>query len=207
MRNMLLNLLAAGALAASVACIAKEQAATRGSEPSATPLSKSPEAETSWPSDPTSPVSFVVKPGEGIKRAWGDFERTQQYRLARPSDRRLTPAARARVNSNNPNQIVPFLTWWGVRGLTGGEGKDVLVAIVVDPTRSDNNRYGLVVIASPKSEKGAYKVYVAAREEDMESYLISPASGSIYIECFRRDGSEETKELVWDRESKRFRLD
>jgi hypothetical protein len=73
--------------------------------------------------------------------------------------------------------------------------------------RSDDNRYGLVVIASPKSEKGAYKVYTAAREEDMKSYLISPASGGIYIECFRRDGSKETKELACDRESKRLRID
>ena len=42
-------------------------------------------------------------------------------------------------------------------------------------------------------------VEAAPREEDMESYLISPASGSIFMECFRRDGVEETRELAWDR--------
>lgn len=40
----------------------------------------------------------------------------------------------------------------------------------------------------------------------MESYLLSPASGSVYIECFRRDGTEETKELIWERKSRQFRL-
>jgi hypothetical protein len=141
-----------------------------------------------------------------LKRVWADFERSQQYRLARPSDRSLTPAARARVNSNNPAQIIPFLKWWDVRGLTSSGFKDVLVAIVVDPGRSDQNRYGLVVLAAPASEGGAYKVYWVSREGDMESYLISPASGSIYMECFRRDGGEETKELAWDKKSKRFKL-
>lgn len=85
-------------------------------------------------------------------------------------------------------------------------GTDVLVAIVVDPNRSDQNRYGLVVIASPVSGRGTYKVYWVAREEDMESYLISPASGTIFIECFRRDGSEQTKVLTWDRKLKQFKL-
>jgi hypothetical protein len=207
MRNILLNLIAAGVLVVSVACLAKEQAGMPVSEPSVTPSSNSQESEISWPSDPIGSMRFIMEPDEGMKRAWVNFERSQQYRLARPSDRQLTPAARARVNSNSPNQVVPFLTWWGVRGLTSSEGKNVLVAIVVDPGRSDHNRYGLVVIASPASEKGVYKTYWVARDEDMESYLISPASGSIFIECFRRDGSEETKELAWGRKAKRFKLE
>ena len=206
MRNIFFNLIAAGALLVSVACLAKEQAVVPQNAPGPIPLSQSQRAEISWPSDPTNAMSFVAERDEGLKRAWINFERSQQYRLAQPSDRQLTPAARARVNSNNPNQIVPFLTWWGVQGLTSSDGKDVLVAIVVDPGRSDHNRYGLIVIASPVSERGAYKVYWVAREEDMESYLIPPASGSIFIECFRRDGSEETKELAWDKKAKQFKL-
>lgn len=206
MRDVFLNLIAAGILAMAVACLAKEQAVAPNNEPSVTPLVQSQRTEISWTSDPTVSMNFGSQREQGLKSAWINFGKSQPYRLAQPLDRQLTPAARARVNSNNPNQITPFLTWWGVRGLTSADNKDVLVAIVVDPNRSDNNRYGLVVIASPVSEGGEYRVYWVAREEDMESYLISPASGSIFIECFRRDGSEETKELAWDKKSKKFKL-
>ena len=83
---------------------------------------------------------------------------------------------------------------------------DFLVAIVVDPSRSDSKRFGLVVLAAVASEGKDYKTYWVLREEDMESYLISPASGSVFMECFRRDGSQETKLLTWDRTSRQFRL-
>ena len=63
-----------------------------------------------------------------------------------------------------------------------------------------------IVIAAPKSDGGTYKTYWAAREEDMESYLLSPASGSFFIECFRRDGTEETKALAWYRSRRKFEL-
>jgi len=139
-----------------------------------------------------------------VKRAWTDFEGSQKYRLAQPSDRQLTPNATARVESNHPNQNIPFLNWWGARGYEGK--RDFLVAIVVDPARSDPKRYGLVVIAAPKSEGPNFQPYWVLREEDMESYLLSGASGSFWIECFARDGPEQTKELAWDSKSRRFCL-
>ena len=145
-----------------------------------------------------------LESNKALYRAWRDFEHAQTYRLAQPSDRRLTPAALARVKSNGPNQIIPFLTWWGAEGYKGRA--DFLIVIVVDPSRADAERYGLIVIAAPKSEGSNYKTYWVAREKDMESYLISPASGSVFLECFRRDGTLETKELVWMRRSRQFSL-
>ncbi|HEU4870715.1 MAG TPA: hypothetical protein VFT08_07700 [Pyrinomonadaceae bacterium] len=138
-----------------------------------------------------------------LKRAWVRFQRSQPYRLAQPSDRNLTAAAASRVETNSERQIVPYLMWWGAEGY---EGREFLAAIVVDPSRTDPNRYGLVVIAAPTSDGSKYKPYWVAREEDMESYLLSPASGSLFIECFRRDGTEETKELAWYRSKRQFQL-
>jgi hypothetical protein len=171
------------------------------SSPPPTPIPTADERVTSWHTDPTADTD-----NEPLKRAWGKFERSQNYRLAQFSDRNLTPAAAARVKSNNPNQIKPSLIWWGARGYRGPERPDFLIAIVVDPSPSDPKRYGLVVIAAVTSDGGRYKPYWVSRDEDMESYLISPASGSVYVECFHRNGTEETKELVWDRSSRQFRL-
>ncbi len=163
--------------------------------------SPAPEMGVSWsPSD----LDQLLEGNQALKRAWKNFEMSQKYRFALPPDRKLTPAAAARVKSNNPNQIIPFKTWWGARGYDGRS--DFLIAIVVDPSRTDAHRYGLVVIAGPKSEGSHYKPYWVLREEDMESYLISGASGNVSIECFRRDGTQETKSLVWQNASRRFRL-
>lgn len=186
----------------SVSCSAQQPDAARTNSTAPVPT-PSPSSENSiqWSSDPTQHVAD----NEPLRRAWRNFESSQKYRLAQPSDRRLSPAAVSRVNSNNPNQIIPFLTWWGSQGYRG-DGKDFLVAVVVDPSRTNTNRYGLVVLAAPESEGAAYKVYWVMREADMESWLISPASGSVFMECFQRDGSNETKEIAWDRKSKRFKL-
>ena len=80
------------------------------------------------------------------------------------------------------------------------------MVIVVDPSRTDPKRYGLVVFAAPKSEGPNFKPYWVLREQDLESYLLSGASGSFWVEGFERDGTKQTKELAWDKTSRRFRL-
>ena len=182
-------------------CATRQPEATQISAHSPTPAPTYDETVLSWPHAPDEYLS-----NDGLKRPWQSFERNQKYRLGQPSDRNLTPAAATRVAANNPNQIVPILNWWGARGYRGANTNDFVIAIMVDPSRTDPKRYGLVVIAAVASEGRGYKPYWVMREEDMESYLLSPASGSVFIECFHRDGTEETKELVWDTRSRQFRL-
>ena len=182
----------------SVSCRTQKPSSAEAHQVAATPTRT---LAVSWSEDPTDSTD-----NEALRRAWKRFEKSQKYRLAKLSDRNLTPAALARTISNNPHQAAPSLIWWGTRGYQGFIGKDFLVAIVVDPSRSDSNRFGLVVLAAVASEGKDYKTYWVAREEDMESYLISPASGSVFMEIFRRDGSQETKLLTWKRSSRQFRL-
>jgi len=193
MRLLIVYLFSAVAFV-SASCGTQKPSSAEAHKVAATP---SPRLAVSWSEDPTDSVIG----NEALRLAWKRFEKSQKYRLAKPSDRNLTPAALARTSSNNPH-----LTWWGTRGYRGFVGKDFLVAIVVDPSRSDSNRFGLVVLAAVASEGKNYKTYWVSREEDMESYLISPASGSVFMECFRRDGSQETKLLTWERTSRQFHL-
>ena len=188
----------AASLLLCVSCVKKEQLRTSQPSPVTSPTQQT---NVLWSADPTEFTN-----NHALKQAWRTFEASHQYRLAQSSDRNLSPAARERVNSNSVNQIIPSLIWWGARGYRGATNKDFLVAIVVDSSRSDPNRFGLIVLAEPTSEGQSYKTYWVVREEDMESYLISPASGSVYVECFSRDGSEQTKEIIWDRKSRQFRL-
>jgi|SRR6185503_4298452 len=197
MRLLIVYLISAVALV-SVSCRTQKPSSVEAHQVAATPT---PTPAVSWPEDPTDETD-----NKALRLAWKRFEKSQKYRLAKPSDRNLTPAALARTTSNNPHQAAPSLIWWGTRGYQGFVGKDFLVAIVVDPSRSDSNRFGLVVLAAVASEGKDYKTYWVSREEDMESYLISPASGSVFMEIFRRDGSQETKLLTWKRTSRQFRL-
>lgn len=185
-------------IAFSLGCGSGSNAARTAPSPTPSPIPD--ETVRAWPSAPYEYMSD----NEPLKLAWKNFERSQNYRLAQPSERNLTPNAAARVKSNSPHQIVPVINWWGAHGYRGE--KDFLIAIMIDPSRSDPRRYGLLVVAAVASEGRHYKPYWVLREEDMESYLLSPASGSVYIECFHRDGTEQTKELVWDRRSRQFRL-
>ena len=199
MRLLTLYLISAAVALVSVSCNTQKPTSARAHPVATTPTST---PAVSWSEDPTDSVIH----NKALRLAWKRFEKSQKYRLAKPSDRNLTPAALARTISNNPQQAAPSLIWWGTRGYQGFIDKDFLVAIVVDPSRSDSNRYGLVVLAAVASEGKDYKTYWVSREEDMESYLISPASGSVFMEIFRRDGSEDTKLLTWKRTSRQFRL-
>lgn len=122
-----------------------------------------------------------------MKRAWADFERSQKYQLAPPG---------ATVHS-------PFMIWWGAEAYRGDQ---FLIAIVVDPSRTDPNRYGLVVIGAPESDGGKYKAYWVEREQDMKNCEISPASGSVFFHCVRSDGTAETRSLAWFRSRRQFEL-
>ena len=134
-----------------------------------------------------------VRKDTGLKRAWARFERSQKYRIAQAEDLKT-------VIGQSPRS---FLVWWGAEAYRGPE---FLVAILVDPSRTDPNRYGLVVIAAPESAGGQYKTYWVAREEDMSRYIISPASGSVFIARYGEDGTYDSKSLAWYRSRREFRL-
>ncbi|HKR21559.1 MAG TPA: hypothetical protein VJS17_03150 [Pyrinomonadaceae bacterium] len=134
-----------------------------------------------------------VRKDTRLKRAWTRFEQSQKYKTVQAKDRKIIIG----------DSSMSFLIWWGAEAYRGPE---FLVAIVADPSRSDPNRYGLVVIAAPESAGGKYKPYWVAREEDMSRYIISPASGSVFVRCYREDGTYETKTLGWYRSRQEFRL-
>jgi hypothetical protein len=147
-------------------------------------VAPSPEVRVTWSaSDLANPLSF----NKDLKRAWAEFERSQKYRLAQPGE----------------TQHTPFLVWWGCEAY---QGRDFLIAIVVDAAKTDRNRYGLVMIAAPESAGGKYKPYWVLRDQDLSSCEIDAASGSLWFQCKQADGTEESKSLAWFRSRRQFEL-
>jgi hypothetical protein len=128
-----------------------------------------------------------IKERKEMLQAWKKFERSQKYRLAEPGETKTRP----------------YMIWWGAEAYRGDE---FLMAIVVDPSRTDPNRYGFVVVAAPESDGSKYRTYWVAGEENMENCEISVASGSVFFDCNRENGSEEVRELAWYRSRSEFRL-
>lgn len=128
-----------------------------------------------------------IKEKEEMSRVWKNFEHSQEYRLAQPGETKSRP----------------YFIWWGAEAYQGDE---YLIAIVVDPSRTDPNRYGVVVVAAPESQGGKYRAYWVTREENMEHCDISVASGSLFVSCKREDGTEEVRSLGWYRSRRGFRL-
>ena len=156
-----------------------------------------------WSPDPT---QQDISPDPELKRAWAIFEKTTGYVLARPQDRTFSRAALSRLAGSSPGRIVPAIVWWGLTGFESAGPRDSLVAIVVDPMRTDLNRYGLVVIAAPKGDGGRYRTFWVVRESDLGAWAFSPASGSVFVEAYREDGTSEIRDLVWDDRGREFVL-
>ena len=189
-RRLLLFLFAFCALGALVSCSPQEKAKTPGPSTAANSnIASTPAAPT--PAVPVASLESVLADGpennKELERAWATFRRSQKYRLAQPGE------------TNHK----PYLIWWGTEAYHGAE---FLVAIVVDPSRTDQNRYGLVVIAAPESDGGKYKTYWVERERDLANCEISPSSGSVFFNCVSADGTKDGRSLAWFRSKRRFEL-
>ncbi len=180
------GLIAACVFLLLASCKSHEQVKTTG-PPAAINTNAAEATSTPVPVTWSSNLDEWVKSKKELFRVWTKFERSQKYRLAQPGE----------VKSK------PYLRWWGAEAY---QGDNFLIAIVVDPSRSDPNRYGLVVVAAPDSEKRKYKAYWVTREENMETCEISPASGGVYFICVRADGTNEGRTLAWYRSRREFRL-
>lgn len=183
-RYLLQLMFAVCALVALVSC-STQKAKTPG--PAVTANSNATPTPRGRPIWTATDLALMIEDKKEMKRAWAKFERSQKYRLAQPGE----------------TEFSPFLIWWGVEAY---QGPDFLLAIVVDPSRTDPNRYGLVVIAAPKSDGGKYKSYWVAREQDMSKCEFSPHSGGVSFSCVRADGTTESSSFAWFRSRRQFEL-
>ena len=127
-QRLLLLMFAFGAVAALVSCSTQEQAKTPG-PPTGPNFNSSPTPEER-PIGTATDLAWMIEDRKEMKRAWANFERSQKYRLAQAGEIRHSP----------------FMIWSEAEAY---QGDQLLLVIVVDPSRSDRNRYGLVVIGAP----------------------------------------------------------
>jgi hypothetical protein len=162
-----------------------------------------PAVTPNWPLDPT---TLSVDDEPELRRAWERFVSTSGYQLARPEDRTFTEAAISRMGGEYHGRVVPAVVWWGLTGFEAHSGQDSLVAIVVNPRRSDPNRYALVVLASPASSRGRIETYWVVRDANLGAWALAPTSGSVLVHAYAPEGRVDAKDITWNRARQEFEL-
>ena len=157
-----------------------------------------------WSADPTEQA--IGLPDENLTREWQEFERTQRFVLARPEDRLFTDAEVSLLGSTYGAFARPGLVWWGLTGFVSHNASNSLIAIVVDPSRTDSKRFALVVIAAPTRDGGKYSHFWVQREEDMSKWVLSPASGSVFVRQYESGRLSDTKDITWNPKLHQFDL-
>ena len=114
------------------------------------------------PPDPAAkdPVCCGPYSNEAIKRAWADFTRDGRYKLARDH---------------------AYLYSWGNLNHFYYDNHQHLTVSVVDTTKTEPNRYGVVIFTAPESDGGRYRHYWFYRDRAVPAAL-SGASGYLFID-------------------------
>jgi hypothetical protein len=142
---------------------------------------------------------FPTGMNESATEAWRAFSDGGRYRIAGPDDFGLSDREKIKFGLFGENER-PFLGGNDIN--LDGVWNDY-AAIVVDTTRSDPNRFGLVIFNASKNGNG-YKQYWLYRNEDLSRTVISWASTELFVKRVQGDGSHETCIVKWDSRSKSY---
>ena len=137
----------------------------------------------------------VLDPTEGrseaLREAWRQFTASGQYRLAQKEDMRI------------PIAEIPYVYIWGDLAYGKRAEDDHLAVIVVDATRNDKSRFGLVIFSPPEGRRD-YTVHWLYRDHDLSKTSVNIASGSFFVTEHLDDGSEQTCIVHWYRSQNQF---
>src|ERR1700730_7752202 len=141
-------------MAAAFAC-----SSNKSQPPQTTDVGKPPaeqRKEPGYASDPTC-CGLISVGNQGVDRAWRLFVSDGRYRLARKED--FKSPARAFGSDHDPLNSI-FAYCWGRLGYDVRDDHWYhLAAIVVDTSRSEHARFGLVIFSAPKDGDGSYQPY------------------------------------------------
>ena len=153
--------------------------------PSTPAVESVPQAQTSSPPQ----LDPAENRSEALREAWRRFTASGQYRLAQEEDMRF-PAMR-------------YVYIWADLAYGKRAEDDHLAAIVVDTTRNDENRFGLIIFSPPEGRRD-YEVHWLYRDRDLSKTSVSQSSGTFFVTEHLDDGSEQNCIVHWYRSRQQF---
>jgi hypothetical protein len=129
----------------------------------------------------------VLDKNPALKLAWQQFVADGRYRLARVADMKFSEPAKHRINES--------FGWWEI----GYPFDQECAVIVVDKSRSDPERFGIVVFRPVYrgDTKASYTQHWLFRERDLSKTALTSPSGYLFISEFGEGESYKTCEVKW----------
>ncbi len=176
----------------------KPQSSAASNEPSSQ-IQTGPQKELDYTTDPTC-CGLMSVGNQGIDKAWRRFTANGRYRLALKEEIK-SPAKE--FGSDALNSI--FAYCWGRLGYDSSEEAwNHLAAIVVNTSRNDDARFGLVIFSSPKAGDGSYQPYWIYQDRDLSRTVVWTGTGDLMIAEYKEDGSRAVSYVQWDSARRRF---
>jgi hypothetical protein len=141
----------------------------------------------------------------GIDSAWESFTKNGHYRMALERDMRYSSAARDVIARSEPssewNPLNHLFAYsWGHRGYDTDQ--DLLAAIVVDTSRNDDARFGLVIFAKPK--RATYHPYWLYQNRNLSRAVVYQVSGALGVSDYHDDGTYDNCWVTWSARQNTF---
>ncbi len=157
----------------------------------------------SYASSNSSDVTDIVFPQpsypEELKEAWREFITDGRYRMALPNE--FAEMARRHIDSYG-GIYLPLLF-----DINGDHGYDDFAVIVVDTTRSDDARFGLVIFSAPETGRRLFNPSWVFRNRDLSRVALSRASARLVVTEYRDDGSQQSCFVRWHALQNRYTCD
>lgn len=163
---------------------------------------QSPKPEPTAPSDLTSmPSGIFDENSERALEAWRMFTADGRYRVARAEDFKIPPAA-MKQEGDSITLAIKF-------AYVGEDiNRDALhrdrAFMVVDTTRSDPARFGLVIFNEPRDTKILPEPHWVYREKDLSRTVMFWASSELLLVEYHDNGSYDVCRVKWDRSRQEY---
>ncbi len=124
-----------------------------------------------------------------LKEAWRRFVGDGRYRMARPDE--FSGRAQRHIDSYG-GIYLPLLF-----DINRDHGFDDFAVIVVDSTRNDDGRFGLVIFSAPEPGGRVFEPSWVFRDRDLSKMALSRASQRLVVTEHREDGSQQSCFVRW----------
>ena len=188
-------LLILSATLASVSCDRSSRTGLESSNTSSTAPAEQPRVTVSILDFSEPPLSSL---DPGVLAAWKQFTRDGKYRLARAADMLFTEDAKRRINES--------FSMWQSSMWQGDTFAGEFVALVVDTTLTNQERFGIVLFRPDKAwaRSATYSPRWLMKNRDLSTTAIDRVSGYLFIHSFTTGDKYESCRVHWNASRRRY---
>ncbi len=148
---------------------------------------------------PDDPVALGYLSQTKQKEAWYEFTKDGRHRWARPEDFRFPGWATANSEAGR-SRMWPFQA-----GDVNQDGAfNDFALIVVDTTRQNPDRFGLVIFNDPGKNAGPYSIHWLFRNTDLSTTALSWSSDGLGVTRYTEDGYSSHCSVKWNAHKREY---